>query len=143
MASNIGSVETNGVECSLEITPQKLRKDFPMKKLFFNYTGLDSYDKHDYLSKYVLDYLKQQISGGVEYSLFGFTNYWVLNYKKRVGNPSFVVVDTKIVKEIIKKKDLTFEAFIEATNLFDTDYSEQSSVAMPGRWIKSGIRIEF
>lgn len=141
--SNIGSVETNGVESSIEITPQKLEKDFPIKKVFINYTGLDQYHKHDYLSKYALDYLKQQISGGIEYSLFGFTNSWILNYKKRVGKSSSVVTDTKITKEIIRKKGLVFEAFIEVTNLFDTDYSEQSDIPMPGKWVKAGGRLEF
>jgi vitamin B12 transporter len=142
--SNIGSVKTNGVEASIEMMPQKLDKRFPMKKVFINYTALDLFDKHDYLSKYVLDYLKQQISGGIEYDLFGFTNSWVLNYKKRVGDTSSsVVVDMKIVKGIIRKKGLAFDAFLEVTNLFDTSYSEQSGIPMPGRWLKSGVRIEF
>ena len=143
-AANIGSVEVNGVESSIEITPQKIRKDFPISRLFVNYTGLDEYNKHGYLSKYVLDYLKQQISGGIEYTLFGFKNSWVLNYKKRVGDTnSSVVVDTKITKDIIRKKDLAFEVFLEVTNLFDTSYSEQSGIPMPGRWLKSGVRLEF
>lgn len=142
-ASNIGSVKTNGVESSIEILPQKLKKDFPLSKVFISYTGLDEYNKHDYLSKYALDYLKQQITGGIEYTLFGFTNSWVLNYKKRVGQSDSVVVDTKLIKDIIKRKDLTFEAFLEITNLCDADYSEQSGIPMPGRWIKSGVRLQF
>lgn len=142
-ASNIGSVKTNGVESSIEITPKKIRPDFPLERLFVNYTGLDEYNKHDYLSKYALDYLKQQICGGLEYKLFGFTNSWVLNYKKRVGQADFVVVDTKFVKNIIKKDSLVFDIFFEITNLCDADYSEQSGIPMPGRWIKSGARIQF
>ena len=143
-ASNIGSLETNGVESSIEITPQNIKKDFPISRLFVDYTGLDEFDKHDYFSKYALDYLKQHITGGIEYKLFGFTNYWVLNYKKRVGSAnSAVVVDTKLTKDIIRKKNLVFEAFLEVTNLFDSDYSEQSDIPMPGRWLKSGVRLEF
>ena len=149
--SNIGSVQTNGAEASIEITPQRdsahffeKKRALSLNKIFMNYTVLDLFDKHDYLSKYALDYLKQQISGGIEYSLFGFTNSWVLNYKKRIGDTSSsVVVDMKLTKEIIRKKGLTFEAFIEITNLFDTDYSEQSGIPMPGRWLKSGARLEF
>ena len=143
-ASNIGSIQTNGAEASVEITPQKLKKNFPISKLFASYTALDEYDKHDYLSKYALDYLKQQICAGLEYDLFGFTNSWVLNYKKRVIDPgSSVVVDTKIARSIIKKKSLSFEVFLEITNLFDESYSEQSGIHMPGRWLKSGVRLEF
>jgi vitamin B12 transporter len=143
-ASNIGSVEVNGVESSIEITPQKVKKDFPISKLFVNYTGLDEYDKHDYLSKYALDYLKQEICGGLEYNLFGFTNSWIVNYKKRVSSPgSALVVDTKLTKNIISKKNVAFKLFLEITNLFDADYSEQSGIPMPGRWLKSGARLEF
>ncbi len=142
--SNIGTVDTNGAEASIEITPRKVESSFPIDRFFIDYTAIDSYKKHDYLSKYALDYLKQQISAGVDYSLFGFKNSWVLNYKKRVGDTSTsVVVDAKLTKGIIKKEKLLFEAFLEITNLFDEDYSEQSGIPMPGRWIKSGVRLEF
>ncbi len=142
--SNSGSVRANGVESSIEITPQKLNKKFPISRLAVNYTGLDEYNKHDYLSKYALDYLKQHISGLLEYELLGFKNSWVLNYKKRVGTPdSAVVVDMKLTKNIIRKGSLSFEAFLEITNLCDADYSEQSGIPMPGRELKSGVRLEF
>lgn len=142
--SNTGTVETNGAEASIEITPRKIERSFPIERFFLNYTALDSYRKRDYLSKYALDYLKQQISAGIDYSLSGFKNSWVLNYKKRVGDmSSSVVVDTKVIKEIIKKDRLNFEIFLEITNLFDEDYSEQSGIPMPGRWIKCGARLEF
>ena len=144
LATNIGSVQTNGAEASIELLPQNLKKDFPISKFFASYTALDEYAKHDYLSKYALDYLKQQIAAGLEYNLFGFTNSWVLNYKKRVMDPSSsVVVDTKLTKSIIRKKSLSFELFLEITNLFDESYSEQSGIRMPGRWLKSGARLEF
>jgi iron complex outermembrane receptor protein len=142
--SNIGTVVTNGAEASIEITPRKVESSFPIDRFFLSYTALDSYRKHDYLSKYALDYLKQQISAGIDYSLFGFKNSWVLNYKKRVADTSSsVVVDTKLTKGIIKGDKLAFEAFLEITNLFDEDYSEQSGIPMPGRWVKSGVRLEF
>lgn len=142
--SNIGNIDTNGVEASIEISPRKIERSFPIERFFLDYTALDLYRKHDYLSKYALDYLKQQISAGIDYSLFGFKNSWVLNYKKRVGpSNTCVVVDTKLIKGIIKKETIVFEVFLEITNLFDEDYSEQSGIPMPGRWIKSGVRIEF
>ena len=142
--SNTGTVKTNGAEASVEITPRKTENSFLPDKFFLSYTALDSYKKHNYLSKYALDYLKDQISAGMDYSLFGFKNSWILNYKKRVGDSSAsIVVDMKLLKEIIRKNNLAFEAFLEATNLFDADYSEQSGIPMPGRWIKSGVRIEF
>ncbi|MFA4981904.1 MAG: TonB-dependent receptor [Candidatus Omnitrophota bacterium] len=142
-ASNIGSVDTNGFEMALDISPKKISASIPVEKVFFSYTAVDSYRKHDYLSKYALDYLKQQISAGAELKASGFSNYWVLNYKKRIGDSGSVIVDTKVSKEVIKKGALKFEAFIEISNIFDTAYSEQSGIPMPGRWIKSGAHLEF
>ncbi len=142
-ASNIGSVRTNGLELSIEARPKKIAKELPAERVFVSYTTLDSYRKHDYLSKYALDYLKQQIAGGAELDLFGFKNYWVLNYKKRIGDSGFLTVDMKLSKEIVRKDSVRFEAFLEAANLFDVNYSEQSDIPMPGRWIKAGARLEF
>ncbi len=142
-ASNTGSSETNGVELYLDIMPAKFNKTIPVNKIFVSYTALDIYAKHDYFSKYALDYLKQELCGGAEVEISGFRNSWVLNYKKRIGDSGYVVVDTKLSKEIVRKRGVVFEAYIEISNLFDVSYSEQSNIPMPGRWIKSGARLEF
>ena len=142
-AINIGLVSTNGFELSLGVMPKAIYRSSPINKLFMNYTALDSYRKHDYLSKYALDYLKQQISSGIEYEVYGFKNSWILNYKKRIGDSGFIVVDTKISKNIIRKKGIEFEAYLDISNIFDINYSEQSDIPMPGRWIKSGACLKF
>lgn len=142
-ASNIGTVKTNGFELSFSIMPKEIDKRLPASLLFLEYTALDSYAKHDYLSKYALDYLKQHITAGVQWDILGFENSWALNYKKRVGSAAYIVVDTKIAKKIIKKGSLVLDAFLEITNIFDVSYSEQSDIPMPGRWIKSGTRLKF
>ncbi len=142
-AANIGSSVTNGVELYLELAPKQIYEDFPVDKFFAKYTALDTYAKHDYLSKYALDYLKQEISCGFEWEVLGFRNSWVLNYKKRVGESGYAVCDMKLTKDIIRKKNLTFQGFLTISNLSDTRYSEQSGVRMPGRWIRSGARVEL
>ncbi|MDD5496168.1 MAG: TonB-dependent receptor [Candidatus Omnitrophica bacterium] len=142
-ASNIGSVRTNGFELSLSLKPVNLFGSSPVKNIFFDYTTLDSYNKHDYLSKYALDYLKQHMTAGLEYEFMGFRNSWVINYKKRIGDSGFVVADTRVSKNILDKKGVILEAYLDISNIFDIDYSEQSNVPMPGRWIKSGVKFEF
>jgi hypothetical protein len=113
-------------------------------RLFMKYVCVDSYKKHDYLSKYEFSYAKQEMLGGAEYTFLGFTNAWVVNWKKRVGATSApVVVGTKFTKSIIKKDRLSLDLFLEITNIFDADYSEQSGIPMPGRWLKSGARLQF
>ena len=141
--SNTGTVDTNGLELEFAIIPKMTYGSIPIDKIFLNYVTLDSYRKHDYLSKYALDYLKQHISCGLEYTVLGFRNLWVLNYKKRIGDSGFLVVDTRVRKEVFRQKDTRCDFFFEISNVFDTDYSEQSDISMPGRWIKSGARFEF
>ncbi len=131
-ASNIGGTSTNGAEVSVSFD-----------KFFFSYTCLDVYSKHSYASKYVLDYLKQQMSAGTFIELSGFKNYWVINWKKRVGGQSVVIADTRITKNIFDNKGVQFDVFFEISNLFNTPYSEVQGVEMPGRWIKSGARVKF
>lgn len=142
-SSNIGSVRTVGLELSLELLPRRTWTSSPVEAAFLKYTALDSYAKHDYLSKYALDYLKQHIATGIEFEIGGFKNSWVLNFKKRVGDSGYLTTDTKISKEIVRKSRLSAEAFLDISNLFDIDYSEQSDVRMPGRWIKCGSRVKF
>ncbi len=142
-ASNIGSTDANGVELLISIAPEKIYKNSPVTKLYITNTLLDIFAKHDYISKYALDYLKEELSSGVDFNISGYKNSWIINYKKRVGIPEYMTVDTKISKEIVKKGKVSFEAYIEVTNLFGADYTEQSGVPMPGRWIKSGGKVEF
>ena len=131
-AANIGGTSTSGVEVSMSLD-----------RFFFSYTRLDVYSKHSYISKYTLDYLKQHITAGALFELSGFKNYWVLNWKDRVRGQSVVIADMKVTKVIFDKKGVKLDAFFEIANLFNTPYSEVQSVEMPGRWIKSGARLEF
>jgi iron complex outermembrane receptor protein len=131
-ATNIGSTATNGAEAALKAGDS-----------FVSYTVLDTYAKHDYISKYALDYLKQQLSCGTVFTISGFRNSWVFNFKKRIGDSGYITVDTRLVKGIIKKGALQMDAFFEITNLFDADYSEQSNIPMPGRMIRSGGKLKF
>jgi len=132
LATNIGSTSTNGVEVSMALD-----------RFFFSYTCLDVYAKHSYISKYALDYLKQQMSAGLLFEFSGFKNSWVLNWKKRVGGQSAVIADMKVTKGIFDSKGVGLEAFLEISNLFDAEYTEVAGVEMPGRWIKSGARLKF
>ncbi|MFH1189252.1 MAG: TonB-dependent receptor [Candidatus Omnitrophota bacterium] len=142
-ASNIGSAIANGLELTLAVMPERLWGETPVKRLSVSNTMIDIAAKHDYFSKYALDYLKEEMSACAEMELAGFKNSWILSYKKRVGDPGYVAVDTKISKEIVKSGKISFEAYVEASNLFDADYSEQSGVPMPGRWVVSGARLKF
>jgi iron complex outermembrane receptor protein len=141
--SNIGRIETNGLEIALSLKPPRVSDAISVGRLSLDYTALDQYRKHDYLSKYALDYLKQQITGAIDCDIFGIRNIWAINYKKRIGDSGYIVVDAAFSKAILKNGQAVVEAFLDVTNLFDEPYSEQSDIPMPGRWIKSGARAKF
>lgn len=142
-ASNTGASVTDGAECSISFPMERILPGAFVRRTFFDYTAIDTYAKHDYLSKYALDYLRHQICAGTEFDLNGFKNFWTLNYKKRVGESGYLVVDTRIARDIVNKGKVAFDLYFEISNIFDTGYSEQSGVKMPGRWIKSGARVQF
>ncbi len=144
-ARNTGSIDTNGLEIALEINFKKAAL-YPLylKRFSTGYTALDSYFKHDYLSKYVSDYLKHHVIVASDIGLpFGLTSSWVINCKKRKGDSGFIVVDTALSKELSKDEKRRIKIFLDITNLFDVRYSEESNIEMPGIWIKSGARAEF
>ena len=42
-----------------------------------------------------------------------------------------------------EKNEIDYEIFLDITNLFNTSYSEQGDVHMPGRWILGGMRVKL
>lgn len=142
-ASNTGASRANGAELDIDVFPSMFCRRIPVEKIFFSYTALDIYSKHDYISKYALDYLKQQMTAGAQIAAGPLRNYWTVCYKKRVGGGAYVVADTKITLELARGSRMSCEAFLEITNLFNTSYEEQSGVPMPGRWIRSGAKMGF
>jgi iron complex outermembrane receptor protein len=55
-------------------------------------------------------------------------------------SPNYFLLNARCEVFVVKK---IAGCFIEASNLFDTNYSDLLGAQMPGRWIMAGINLNF
>ncbi len=134
-AENLVNINAQGVDANIAITPNEW-----LKKLTIGYTSVSATKGQETnFSKYALDNLANQFTANL---LLQYTDklYHSINYRysDRVSLANYWVIDTRIGWQENK-----WSVFIDATNLFDTTYTETNLVVMPGRWIKGGISYTF
>jgi vitamin B12 transporter len=151
-AQNITELNTDGVEFSTRIIPQKIfNKILPVKLITFGWSWLTQ-DKQSgiFSSKYVLDFLKHKINLGVSHEIAKnlginweisyqnrngtYTEWGGSSYGKEVKYPPFVLLDTRLSWNI---KGTAI--YIEVSNLFDKVYYDFGNIELPGRWIRVGL----
>ncbi len=149
---NLGQIKTWGFETGLSWTPQT---SGAIKKFIDHFNlGYRYYFQHhqagDYLSQYVLDYLKWKMTTGFTLKVGApfrlsanliwqerngsYTAYDSQNRITEVDYKPFMLVDLKLSYRI---KRVTFIA--ECSNLFNTAYFDLGSVPQPGTWLRAGF----
>jgi vitamin B12 transporter len=146
---NYGEVSFTGVESSLSYIPASTTQRIISLKISYTYLSA-SKDNSGLLSRYVFDFLKHQISISADLRIAG--NFFISNrisYSDRNGtfqNKSgvnqpykpFWLADTKLYR---KSNHLTL--YLEASNVFNTNYEDFGGIIQPGRWVKAGIVLEI
>ncbi len=144
---NVTQLDTRGAEAGIEWR----NPDFPdhfLRGVSFRYAYIDiDKQSREYISAYVLDHLRHKMVAGFNHRVGGTLNMsWQLRYEERAGTytdfPSekekpyepFWLADAKIS---YSRGDMT--VYLEASNLFDTSYSDIGNIPQPGRWVKSGV----
>lgn len=143
VSGNLTNVDSKGAEITLKYFPVKS----PFKTLGASYTFLDvTKDNYTGHSLYATDFLRHKASLWIEHGLPGrLSARWDVSFQKREGTyldvnnseipyRGFVLADVKI---IYPYRSATF--YIEATNLFNTDYLLIGNLEQPGRWFKCGV----
>ncbi len=105
----------------------------------------------EYISAYILDHLIHKVATGISHRMPGNIDVsWHLRYEERAGTytdfPSgdekpykpFWITD---VKANYSTGNLTI--FIEASNIFNTKFSDIGNIPQPGRWLISGLSVRF
>lgn len=132
-AQNIGKLDLKGIELEFNHRPTE----------WLNYsTGYTFIDNKLELSghlfsKYVLENLRHQFIGKLEWKVKNFSNEWVYRYNQRLNSDIYQLVDTKLSY----KKD-NYHLYLLVTNLTNMQYSEMGAlvpVPMPSRWFHIGI----
>lgn len=140
-AQNVASANTNGMELGFEITPGGFPGGHVVSRIRASYAYLDSHKRTDgFESKYLLDHLRHQFLLDISHRLlWRLTQNWRLRYGDRLQDRgTHCVLDTRV-----SWKRERVELFLEATNIFNSTYSEVGSVLMPGIWIKTGLAVSF
>ena len=142
-AENIGEFDVYGFEVIFKFEPHKLIDTPNLKKIEIKYGYTEDFKKINVTSKYVLNYLMHNFNVECEYeTLFGVMEVWELSLKKRAGDSHYILLNTEFYKDLDINK-FRGRIYLRAENIFDTDYTENGSVPMPGIWITAGLKIEF
>ena len=91
------------------------------------------------LSKYVLDFAPHNaaVSGAVRLPLAFDVSMRFATTQRNDGR-AYEVVDLRLSRPFRRAS-----FFVDAANLFDERYQEIVGVAMPGRWISGGVRVDL
>jgi iron complex outermembrane receptor protein len=148
-SKNITELDTRGLEFSF-VANSKLFEDLnlPVKRMRLSYSYIDvKKTSGDFISKYVLDYLKHKLSFNLSHSIVRNVNLnWQVSYQDRAGTYHnftlkqemeylpFVIIDTQLNWQLNN-----CNIYLEATNLLNKSYFDIGNVMMPGRWIRAGF----
>ncbi|MCH7657616.1 MAG: TonB-dependent receptor [Bacteroidetes bacterium] len=147
-SKNITQIITRGFEIAGSLGVNRLfNKSFPIKYIKLSYSFLETEKQSgEYISVYILDYLKHKLNLEIEHSLYkNLGASWKITFQDRAGTyTDFTTGQEKsyepfllINSRLFWNKE-TYTIFVEASNLLNTQYFDLSNVGMPGRWIRFG-----
>lgn len=147
-STNITRVNIKGFETSIRYMARLNNRQSGINQLRLSWQFTQS-DKssNQYLSKYVLDNLKQKIDMAADIRLpLGFSSQIKGSYQLREGiflqwpdNVPTAYRPVWLLDAQIQWKFKQWTLFAEATNLLNTPYTDHAQVPLPGRWIRGGI----
>lgn len=134
---NIGEINTSGVDISINhsLPAGNIIDNIDVSYVFIN---ADASPVDAPFSRYALEHLKQQFTGGISWHV-GILNHSVrFRYLDRENLDSYSVIDSRI-----SLQDDWGSLYLSVTNLFDKEYKETNLVTMPGRWFIGGFIHKF
>lgn len=154
---NLTRINSLGSEMQVEMNLKKqFGNHFPNRvSISFFHNRLEKQNE-TIISNYVLDHLKNKITGSVHQSVLKnltlelkfvfqdregtFTQFSSGNQGNEVNYSPFWMFDSKMVYSRQK-----WDVYLSVNNLFDVSYYDIGNVAQPGRWLKAGFlyRLDF
>ncbi len=145
--ANHANISFAGVEASLSLTPSAQIPNglFQSLRLSYSYLRADS-AQDDMLSRYALDYLRQQVNLSVDLRIVSrLYNSTTVTWRDRngawpdsggevVSYDPFWLSDTRF-----SWKEQNFTVYIEASNVFNSRYFDFGGLIQPGIWIRGGM----
>ncbi len=151
---NLSDINTFGFQVDGRLDFDALFGDILLNYFEVGYSYLDQANGDvpaDYESVYLLDYLKNKVTLGLNVSVFQKLSLSVKTiYQDRQGSyesyPSMDIVDYKpfwLTDLRLQWSEKKYKVFIDANNLFDTHYYDLGNVPQPGRWMKAGVQVSL
>lgn len=103
--------------------------------LSFNYLNPTYISTSGVQSKYVLEALRNQFIGGINYGYKGFSIQVNNHFIERIKNKGYNLLDVRIAYNI-----KGFTVYTDVSNLLNQSYKEAGAVPMPSRWYSLGFR---
>lgn len=142
-ADNIGKFDLYGLEGSMRIELKDVIKISVFKSIAVKYGYMEALDKKGITSKYVLEYLKHNLKCNLECELpFGLREDFNFGFAKRIGDEGYLLLDSTLYKDIDLDKG-KMSLFLKFSNIFNTKYTEEGNVKMPGFGVFGGGSVEF
>ncbi|MBN2756664.1 MAG: TonB-dependent receptor [Bacteroidales bacterium] len=150
-SNNLTEVISNGFEISAKINFE----DFFIKNANFSYAFIDmEKTSNQYISKYVLDYLKHKIILNLNHKIYkNLSLNWNFSYNDRQGtylpyiNGAYQTSENYnaifLIGAKLYWKSNNYNIYMEASNITDIKYQDIENIELPGRWIKGGIILNF
>jgi len=142
-ATNLGQVDYKGVTFNSVVRPGIDSRAFKLSQASFSYNYTDADKKASgFYSKYALDILMHQFVLGLNCQVFGIDLDWQFSYNKRYYSETYFTGNIYIGRKFAGK-ELNFEPFIKIDNFTNSEYSENTGVLQPGRWMQAGVKLEW
>jgi len=142
-AENIGEFDMYGVESRLRVEFEKFIETGFLKNMTLRYAFLEAPTKKGITSKYVLEYLKHNLTTSLECALpFGITEELNFAFRKRIGSEKYFLLDLVTYKDVELKKGKV-NLFLKLSNVLNTKYCEQGDIKMPGFAAFAGASVKF
>lgn len=139
-STNITRVSTDGLDASAELHPGRLAGYRLVPRLAARYTFLRSTKSSgEFISAYVLDHPRHQV-------LLDADNQWSKRLKQnwrfriesRPGYERRLSLDSRLSCRLGR-----LDIYVDGTNLLNRSYMETRFVPGPGRWIRTGLRLDL
>ena len=152
-SKNITQVISNGIEISSKINLQKIIfNGFFIKNLNLSYTFLNlEKSSENYISYYVLDYLKNKFTTGLEHIIYKHIKAdWLISYQDRMGTHTDITTgketeysDFWCIDGRVSYIDNEWQCFIEVSNILNMKITDIGNIPLAGRWFRAGININL
>lgn len=135
-ANNVGSMVTRGI--NVRSNYNFGIDDHSKFNIHLAYSYLDSKFKNMaqvLASKYQLSALKHQVTNTIDYKFHNFSVLLATRFNQRMTIKSYWINDFRLSQSVDK-----FTIYVDAQNIFNTQYFEIGAIPLPSRWYSLGIK---